>query len=122
MRIAFALAPLLLSAACTRWSPQPVTPARAFTDSGPRDVAVRLRDDSTHWWRVRGARLQGDTIVGWTRLGGRLRAAAVPVDRVDRVVVREEDREATDALMQLAGFASILGMLELLGLSLPIFH
>ena len=93
--------------ACTRWSPRPVPVSRAFATDTARDVAVRLGDDSTHWWRIRQARLQGDSVVGVTKSGGSLRRVAVPRDSITTLVVREPDR----VVNQLAEVVGLLGML-----------
>jgi hypothetical protein len=100
---------VLLITACTQWSPRPVPVADAFSRDGEMEVAVRLQGDSTHWWRIRHARLAGDSIVGWTKVAGVMRRAAVSADSVEYLVVREPDRIANDALVQLAELATFLG-------------
>jgi len=104
----------LAVAACARWSPQPVVPVqRAFANGAVRDVAVRLVDDSTHWWRIRQARLVGDSIVGLTKVSGNTRRATVALDAVAVLVVRERDPVVDDATGQLAGFFAVLAMVVL---------
>jgi hypothetical protein len=94
---------------------------QAFTTDSARDIAVRLRDDSTHWWRVRQARLVGDSIVGQSKATGRLRRVTVPVDNVLELVVREPDRVGNGALIQLAEMASFLGIVLFIGTAFPLF-
>jgi len=106
-RLLVLVSALLALGACTRWSPRPVPVSRAFATDTARDVAVRLGDDSTHWWRIRQARLQGDSVVGVTRSGGSLRRVAVPRDSITTLVVREPDR----VLNQLAEVIGLVGML-----------
>ena len=84
---------------------------RAFAATNSPDVAVRLGDDSTHWWRIRQAHLEGDSIVGLAKVGGRLRRVAVPRDSVWALVVREPDRVASGELTQVAVVAGFIGML-----------
>lgn len=104
----------LAVAACARWSPQPVVPVqRAFANGAVRDVAVRLVDDSTHWWRIRQARLVGDSIVGLSKVSGNMRRATVALDAVAVLVVRERDPVVDDATGQLAGFFAVLAMVVL---------
>ena len=111
-RTPFYLLTALAVAACTRWSPLPVVPVqRAFANGAVQDVAVRLFDDSTHWWRIREARLVGDSIVGLSRVGGHLRRATVALDAVERVVVRERDTVVDDTVGQLTGFVAVLAMI-----------
>jgi len=112
---------VLMPAACTRWSMRPVPLAQAFASDSAKDVAVRLRDDSTHWWRVRQARLVGDSIVGQSRASGQLRRVTVPADDVLELVVREPDRIANSAFIQLAEMASFLGVVLFVGLAFPLF-
>ena len=111
----------LVLTACTRWSMRPVPLDQAFTTDSARDIAVRLRDDSTHWWRVRQARLVGDSIVGQSKATGRLRRVTVPVDNVLELVVREPDRVGNGALIQLAEMASFLGIVLFIGTAFPLF-
>ena len=87
---------------------------RAFATPSAPDVAVRLGDDSTHWWRIRQARLEGDSIVGLGKVGGRFTRVAVPADSVRALVVREPDRVATGELRQAAVVAGFIGVLAFL--------
>jgi hypothetical protein len=87
---------------------------RAFASPNAPDVALRLGDDSTHWWRIRQARLEGDSIIGLAKVGGRLRRVAVPRDSVRAIVVREPDRVASGELMQFALVAGFIGTLAFL--------
>ena len=120
-RNVFVLALLILGTACTRWSPQPVPLARAFADSTKHEVAIRLQDDSTHWWRIRQAHLMGDSIVGLSRKSGQLQRVTIPVDRVRELVVRESDTVGNDALLQLAEMGGFLGMILFIGTVFPLF-
>jgi hypothetical protein len=94
---------------------------RAFATKDARDVAVRLLDDSTHWWRVRQAHLVGDTIVGLSKASGHLRRAAIARDQVVEVVVRESDPVANDALTRLGEMACILGFVVFIGVTWSLF-
>lgn len=87
---------------------------RAFATKNAPDVAVRLGDDSTHRWRIRQARLEGDTIVGLAKVSGHLRRVAVPRDSVRALVVREPDRVASGELKQFAVVAGFIGMLAVI--------
>jgi len=105
----------LAAAACSTWSPQPVVPVqRAFAGGATPDVAVRLVDDSTRWWRIRQARLVGDSIVGQTRTAGQLHHAAVALDDVELLVVRERDQDIDAMVGQMCGFVALLASIWLL--------
>jgi hypothetical protein len=106
---------------CMRWSPRPVPVERAFATTDARDVAVRLVDDSTQWWRIRQAHLVGDTIVGVSKVGDELEPVAVPRDLVRDVVMWEPDRVADDALMQLGLMGSFLGLIVFIGTTWSLF-
>jgi hypothetical protein len=112
---------VLALGACVRWSPRPVPVERAFATNDARDVAVRLQDDSTHWWRVRQAHLVGDSIVGESKVAGHLRRVAVPRDRVVELVVREPDRVANSALIQIGELACVVGVFGFITHAFPLF-
>ncbi len=102
--------------ACTRWSPQPVVPVqRAFANGATPDVAVRLVDDSTHWWRIRQAQLAGDSIVGLSKTGGHVHHAAVALNDVELLVVSERDPDIDNTVGILCVFTASLAALWLLG-------
>jgi len=122
VRIAFRLlACCVVLGACTRWSPLPVPVARAFATDSAREVAIRFVDDSAHWWRIREARLVGDSIIGLSRRSGHLERVAISADTVLDLVVRQPDQVGNGALLQMAELAALLGMIEFIALTFPIF-
>ncbi len=99
----------------------PVPLERAFATKDARDVAVRLQDDSTHWWRVRQAHLVGDSIVGVSKVSGHLQRVTVARDQVRDLVVREPDRVANEALTEVGLMACFLGLVVFIGVTWSLF-
>lgn len=101
----------LALAGCMTWHVRTGPVVRTLTAERPLDVAVRLRGDSTRWFRVREARLVRDTVVGQSRATGRVQRVVVPVTEVLEVAVREPNRAANDGLTQLAELGALVGMI-----------
>ncbi len=102
--------------ACMRWTPQPVVPVqRAFASGATPDVAVRLFADSAHWWRIRQARLVGDSIVGLGKTAGGLHHEAVGLADVELLVIQERDPDIDNTVGILCVFTASLASLWLLG-------